>query len=176
MAPKKDEWEGSCSPTLASRILTQKKIPYRLATFPSREKDAEEVARCLKIPLRQVVKTLLLNAPIQGFFLALCPGDRQVDLKLLAHILKEKRVVMAAREEVYKVTGYFIGGVSPLGTRRELPVLMDSLVLAEKEISISAGRWGCQVLLDPHQLKEVLGPRLMVAVISQGSESLSPTP
>jgi Cys-tRNA(Pro)/Cys-tRNA(Cys) deacylase len=89
-----------------------------------------------------------------------------VDLRRLAHLLQEKQVEMAAREEVHKITGYFIGGVSPLGTRRELPVLMDSLVLEEKEISISAGRWGHQILLDPHLLKDVLGPRLTVADIS----------
>jgi Cys-tRNA(Pro)/Cys-tRNA(Cys) deacylase len=165
----------SSSSTPALKILTEKQVPFRLATFPSKEKNAEEVSRSLKIPLRQVVKTLLLKAPAHGFLLALCPGDRQVDLRRLAHLLKEKQVEMAAREEVHKVTGYFIGGVSPLGTRRELPVLMDSLVLREVEISVSAGRWGYQILLDPHLLRAILHPRLRVADISHPQDPSVPT-
>ena len=121
----------------------------------------------MKIPLSQVVKTLLLKTSVDEFLLALCPGDRQVDLKLLAYLLKEKRIDLANRDEVHKVTGYFIGGVSPLGTRRQLPVLMDFLILQEKEISISAGRWGCQILISPQALRDILGSRLSVADISR---------
>ncbi|MDH7499125.1 MAG: YbaK/EbsC family protein [candidate division NC10 bacterium] len=167
--------KGSSS-TPASKILTERQIPFRLATFPSQEKDAEEVSRSLKIPLRQVVKTLLLKAPARGFLLVLCPGNRQVDLRRLAQLLQEKQVEMAARDEVHKITGYFIGGVSPLGTRRELPILMDASVLSEKEIAISAGRWGQQILLDPHLLRELLHPRLTVADISQERGPSARTP
>jgi len=170
MPQKMKGQERGSSSTPALKILTEKQIPFRLATFSWKEKDAEEVSRSLKIRLRQVVKTLLLKAPGRGFLLALCPGDRQVDLKRLAHLLQEKQVEMAARDEVHKITGYFIGGVSPLGTRRELPVLMDSLILTEEVISISAGRWGHQILLDPHLLRELLQPRLTVADISHEKE------
>jgi len=164
----------SSSSAPALKTLGEKQIPFRLATFPAKEKDAEEVSRCLKIPLRQVAKTLLLKTSADEFLLALCPGDRQVDLKLLAHLLNEKRVDLANRDEVHKVTGYFIGGVSPLGTRRQLPVLMDSLVLQEREISISAGKWGCQILISPQALRDILGSRLTVADIScaKGMSSL----
>jgi len=156
--------------TPALKILREKQIPFRLATFPWKDKDAEEVSRCLKIPLRRVVKTLLLKTSTDEFLLALCPGDRQVDLKLLAHLLNEKRIDLANRDEVHKVTGYLIGGASPLGTRRELPVLMDSLVLREREISISAGRWGCQILIGPQALRDILGSRLTAADISRPKE------
>ena len=176
MSGKMRESGKVSSSTPALKILTERGIPFRLATFPSKEKNAEEVSRCLKIPLRQVVKTLLLKTPADDFLLALCPGDRQVDLRLLAPLLKEKRIDLAAREEVPRVTGYFIGGVSPLGTRRDLPVVMDSIILAEKEISISAGRWGHQILIDPQLLRDILSPRLIVAEISQETEPAGPTP
>ena len=127
----------------------------------------------MQIPLRQVVKTLLLKTSTEEFLLALCSGDRQVDLKLLAHLLNEKRIDLADREEVHKATGYFIGGVSPLGTRREFRALMDSRIFEEREISISAGRWGCQILLDPRALRDILGPRLTVADISREKEPSS---
>ena len=164
--------KGSFS-TPCLKILGEKQVSFRLATFPAKEKDAEEVSRYLKIPLRQVVKTLLLKTSDEEFLLALCPGDRQVDLKLLAHHLNEKRIDLADRDEVHKVTGYFIGGVSPLGTRRELPVLMDSPILQESEISISAGRWGCQILIKPQSLRDVLTPRLTVVGISRAREPSS---
>jgi Cys-tRNA(Pro)/Cys-tRNA(Cys) deacylase len=160
----------SSSSTPALKILTERQVRFRLANFPSQEKNAEEVSRSLDIPLCQVVKTLLLKTPANQFFLVLCPGDRQVDLRTLAPVLKEKRVDLAAKDEVYKVTGYFIGGVSPLGTRRDLPLIMDSSVLEQDQISISAGRWGCQILLDPRSLREILGPRLTVASVTRGKE------
>src|SRR3989304_5772563 len=102
--------------TRALKELSEAKVPYRVMTFQAQEKSAEEVSEKTGFPLAQVVKTLLVRGSSGKYFLALCPGDRQVNLKTLARILNEKFMDMAKREEVLKITGYFIGGVSPLGT------------------------------------------------------------
>jgi Cys-tRNA(Pro)/Cys-tRNA(Cys) deacylase len=148
--------------TPALKLLSQRGIPFRLASFPCEERTAEEVSRQLQIPLAQVVKTLLLQSVPGGYWLALCPGDRQVNLKRLASLLGERQMGMSPREKVHPVTGYHIGGVSPLGTRRDLPVLMEEAILREREISISAGRGGYQILIDPSLLAGILAPRLRV--------------
>ncbi len=153
--------------TRALKELTEKKVSYRIMTFDAQEKSAEEVTRETGFPLSQVVKTLLVQGVSKKYYLALCPGDRQVNLKALARVLNEKVVDMAKREDVTKITGYFIGGVSPLGTHRPLPVVMESSILTMPEISISAGQWGCQAVLRPQDLLSALGTRAKVAAIIQ---------
>jgi Cys-tRNA(Pro)/Cys-tRNA(Cys) deacylase len=149
--------------TRALKELAQAHIPYRVMTFEAKERSAEEVARETNFPLPQVVKTLLVQGASKKYYLALCPGDRQVNLKALARALNEKGVDMAPREDVPKVTGYFIGGVSPLATHRSLPVVMEASILTMPEIAISAGQWGCQAVLQPSNLRDHLGPRVMTA-------------
>jgi len=157
--------------TRALKELAANGIPYRLMTFAAREKSAEEVARETGFPLAQVVKTLLVQGASQKYYLALCPGDRQVNLKALASALKEKGVEMARREEVAKITGYFIGGVSPLGTHRSLPVIMESAIISMPEIAISAGQWGCQAVLKPDHLRQHLADRIQIVPFAQINKS-----
>jgi Cys-tRNA(Pro)/Cys-tRNA(Cys) deacylase len=149
--------------TRALKELAGKNLPYRVLTFAARDKNAEEVTRETGFPLKQVVKTLLVRGYSQKYYLALCPGDRQAGLKALAKALKEKIVEMADREDVPKITGYSPGGVSPLGTRRPLPVVMDASIPDLPEIAVSAGQWGCQAVLRPRDLLFALGNRGRVA-------------
>lgn len=153
--------------TRALKELAGKNLPYRVMTFAAEEKNAAEVTRETGFPLGQVVKTLLIRGISKKYYLALCPGDKQVALKALAKAVNEKIVEMADREDVPKITGYFIGGVSPLGTHRPLPVVMESSILDLSEIAVSAGQWGCQAVLRPRDLLAALGPRAAVAPFAQ---------
>ena len=153
--------------TRALKELAGKNLPYRVMAFEAKDKNAEEVTRETGFPLGQVVKTLLVRGISKKYYLALCPGDKQVGLKAMAKAVNEKIVEMADREEVPKITGYFIGGVSPLGTHRPLPVVMESSLLNLPEIAVSAGQWGCQAVLRPQDLLSALGTRASVAPIAQ---------
>ena len=156
--------------TRALKELSEARIPYRVMTFKAEEKSAEEVTRETGFPLARVVKTLLVQGASKKYYLALCPGDRQVNLKNLARAVGEKTVDMAKREEVPKITGYFIGGVSPIGTHRPLPVVMEQSILGMPEIAVSAGQWGCQAVLRPSDLREFLGSRATIASFAQAGE------
>jgi Cys-tRNA(Pro)/Cys-tRNA(Cys) deacylase len=147
--------------TRALKELAADQVPYRVMRFQAKEKSAEEVARETGFPLVQGAS--------KKYYLALCPGDRQANLKALAKALNEKVVELAAREDVPKITGYFIGGVSPLGTHRPLPVVMETSILTMPEIAISAGEWGCQAVLRPFNLRDHLGNRAMIASFAQSS-------
>ena len=149
--------------TRALKELAAAGVPYRVLTFPAREKTAEEVSCETGIPLPQVVKTLLVQGASSKYYLALCPGDRQVNLKVLARAVGEKVAEMAKREDVPKITGYLIGGVSPLGTHRRLPVIMEASILTLPEIAISGGQWGCQAVLRSSDLRQYLGTRAILA-------------
>jgi len=156
--------------TRALKELADARVPYRILTFHAEEKSAEEVTRETGFPLSRVVKTLLVRGSSGKYYLALCPGDRQVNLKALARAVGEKNLDLAPREEVPKITGYFIGGVSPLGTHRPLPVVMEESILAQPEIAFSAGQWGCQAVLRPSDLRDHLGKRATVASFAQGEK------
>ena len=160
--------------TRALKELAQAKVPYRVMSFEAKEKTAEEVARETRFPLPQVIKTLLVQGASKKYYLALCPGDCQANLKAIARALSEKTMEMAPREEVPKITGYFIGGVSPLGTHRPLPVLMEVSILSKAEIAISAGQWGCQAVLRPSDLHQHLGKRVTVASYAQKMDASHP--
>ena len=153
--------------TRALKELSGKNLPYRVMSFEAKDKNAEEVTRETGFPLAQVVKTLLVRGVSKKYYLALCPGNKQVGLKALAKAVNEKIVEMAEREDVPKITGYFIGGVSPLGTHRPLPVVMESSILDQPEIAVSAGQWGCQAVLRPRDLLSALGARATVASFAQ---------
>jgi len=155
--------------TRALKELAENNVPYRILTFEAREKSAEEVTRETGFPLAQVVKTLMVQGASKKYYLALCPGDSQVNLKALAKALDEKFVDMAKREDVPKITGYFIGGVSPLGTHRPLPVMMEQSLQTMPEISISAGQWGCQAVLRPSDLKQHLGGRVTIGSFAKSA-------
>ena len=156
--------------TRALKELAENHVPYRLMTYKAREKSAEEVSRETGFPLAQVVKTLLIQGASKKYYLALCPGDSQVNLKALAKALNEKFVDLAKREDVPKITGYFIGGVSPVGAHRPLPVMMEQSIQTMPEISISGGQWGCQAVLRPTDLKEHLGGRVTITSFAQARE------
>jgi Cys-tRNA(Pro)/Cys-tRNA(Cys) deacylase len=149
--------------TRALKELSEANVPYRILTFKAEEKSAEEVTRETGFPLAQVVKTLLVEGASKKYYFALCPGDRQANLKALAKAVGEKTLDMAQREDVPKITGYFIGGVSPMGTHRPLPVVMEESILSLPEIALSAGQWGCQAVLRPSDLRDHLAKRVTVA-------------
>jgi Cys-tRNA(Pro)/Cys-tRNA(Cys) deacylase len=153
--------------TRALKELSEAKVPYRVMTFKAEDKSAEEVTRETGFPLAQVVKTLLVQGTSKKYYLALCPGDCQINLKNLARAIDEKTVDMAKREEVPKITGYFIGGISPIGTHRPLPVVVEQSILGMPEIAVSAGQWGCQAVLRPSDLRKFLGSRATIASFAQ---------
>jgi Cys-tRNA(Pro)/Cys-tRNA(Cys) deacylase len=155
--------------TRALKELAEGQVPYRVLQFAAREKSAEEVSRETGFPLARVVKTLLVQGNSKKYYLALCPGDRQVNLKALAKIVGEKILEMARREDVPKITGYLIGGVSPVGTHRPLPVVIEASIPAMPEISISGGQWGVQAVLRPDDLQRHLGERAIVGSFAQAA-------
>ncbi|MBN1135920.1 MAG: hypothetical protein JXM73_05010 [Anaerolineae bacterium] len=127
--------------THAIRTLDKLGIPYQVVMHPHKARNVEEAAAERGVPIRQIVKTLLVRRPDRRHIIALVRGDQQLSLKKLARLVGVKAVEMAPPEDVPRITGYQIGAVSPLGLRRgELPIYVDQHIAAEQQVSISAGR------------------------------------
>jgi Ala-tRNA(Pro) deacylase len=127
--------------THAVRALNEMGIPYKVLKQSHRARNVEDAAVERGVPVRQVVKTLLVRRPDKRHLIALVRGDRRLSLKKLARLVEVKVLEMAPEADVARITGYQIGAVAPLGLRRsDLPVYADHHLLEEPRVSISAGR------------------------------------
>lgn len=112
------------------------------------------VAAALGRPPAQLFKTLV--ATVDGkLAVFVVPADRQLDLRAAG-----KRAALAGKAEAERATGYVVGGISPLGQRRQLPTTVDASVLEWDTVLVSAGRRGLQLELAPHDLVQLTGAQL----------------
>jgi Cys-tRNA(Pro)/Cys-tRNA(Cys) deacylase len=150
--------------TNATRILDSMGIRYRLVEYEVDPNDlsAETVARKVGLPPEQVFKTLVVRGDRGGVYLAVIPGNQELDAKALARLTGDRHVEMAPLKEVQDLTGYIRGGVTVLGCKREYPVWADETIELFDMISVSAGVRGTQILLSPadylRATKAALGP------------------
>jgi Cys-tRNA(Pro)/Cys-tRNA(Cys) deacylase len=120
---------------------------------------AAAVATALGLPPERLFKTLVATADGR-LSVFIVPADRQLDLRAAG-----KRVALADRAAAERATGYVIGGISPLGQRKQLPATVDDSALAWETILVSAGRRGLQIELAPSDLVALTGAT--VAAISK---------
>jgi len=116
-----------------------------------------ESARQLGVAEHSVVKTLVMQDERAQPLLVLMHGDRQVSTKNLARAIGAKSVEPCKPEVAQRHSGYLIGGTSPFGLRKAMPVYVQHSVLALPRIHINGGRRGFLVGLAPAVLTEVLG-------------------
>jgi Cys-tRNA(Pro)/Cys-tRNA(Cys) deacylase len=113
-----------------------------------------EAAAALGVPPDRIFKTLV--ATVDGrLAVGVVPVAGSLDLKALAAALGGKKAAMADPAAAERATGYRTGGISPLGHRQRLPVIVDSSALDHPTVYVSAGRRGLQVELDPADLVRV---------------------
>lgn len=145
--------------TNVARLLDQKKILYRIATYEVDESDlsATTVARKVGMPPEQVFKTLLVRGDKSGVFFAMICANEALDPKALAQATNNKKVELVPLKEVLPLTGYIRGGVSPIGAKKPYPVVIDEFALLYEEIAFSAGQRGAQIICDPNALQALLG-------------------
>jgi Cys-tRNA(Pro)/Cys-tRNA(Cys) deacylase len=137
--------------TNATRILDNLGIAYQLREYAVDPDDlsAQTVAAKIGLPAEQVFKTLEVRGDRGGVYLAVVPGNNEVDGKALARLTGDRKVELVPLKEVQQLTGYIRGGVTALGAKREYPVFADETIELFDLISVSAGVRGTQVLLAP---------------------------
>ncbi|MDO4784403.1 MAG: aminoacyl-tRNA deacylase [Propionibacteriaceae bacterium] len=118
-----------------------------------------EAARQLGVDEHLVIKTLVLVDDAGHGHLVLMHGDRRVSLKRLARQLGVRSVAPAPPEEAPRWSGYQIGGTSPFGTRKTMPVWVEATILSLGQIYLNAGQRGRLVRIAPGELVRVLGAR-----------------
>lgn len=140
--------------TPATQALDRLRLPYTAHRFdhdPFVEGYGLEAAKELGAPPEQVFKTLVVEADGR-LAVAVAPVSAMLDLKSVAAALGAKRAVMAAPDVAEKRTGYAVGGISPLGQRMRLPLVLDASSEGFATIYVSGGRRGFDLELAPRDL------------------------
>lgn len=142
--------------TNAARKLDELKINYEIKEYPVDEDhlDAVHVAAEVGMPAAQVFKTLCVRGDKNGVMFAVIKGDGELDLKALAKVSGNKRAELVPLKEVLPLTGYIRGGCSPLGAKKNYPVYLDNTCTLWKNIAISAGQRGMQIIIAPIDLQK----------------------
>jgi len=118
-----------------------------------------ESARQLGVPENEVVKTLVMQDERAQPLIVLMHGDRQVSTRNLAREIGVKSVEPCKPEVAQRHSGYLVGGTSPFGTRKAMPVFVEASVLRLPRILINGGRRGFLVGIAPALLVSLLGAR-----------------
>ena len=137
-----------------TRLLDQRKIPYAAFELPAEKLGAVEAAQFLGVAAELVYKTIVVSRETRGKpILALVPGTSEVDLKLLAKALGEKKLQLPTQKEAEQITGLQAGGISPLALlNRGFLVVLDAAAQTHPQIYISAGQRGLNIRLSPTDL------------------------
>lgn len=143
--------------TPAINAAKKANIKYTIHEYkhdPNTDSYGSEAAEALGVEVGRVFKTLLLSLHGRIYQLAVgvVPVAKQLYLKSFAAVANVKKATMADPKEAERVTGYVIGGISPLGQKRQLPTFIDESALAYKTIFVSAGRRGLEIELDSRDL------------------------
>jgi Cys-tRNA(Pro)/Cys-tRNA(Cys) deacylase len=140
--------------TPATIALRRAGIPFTVHEYahdPRSSSFGVEAAAALGVPPERVFKTLI--AEVDGKLVTgVVPVGGQLDLKALAAAAGGKRAAMAPVAEAEKATGYVAGGISPVGHRRRLPVLVDESAMGFPTVFCSGGRRGLEIELAPADL------------------------
>jgi Cys-tRNA(Pro)/Cys-tRNA(Cys) deacylase len=155
--------------TTATAALESARIPFTVHEYahdPRHESYGREAAEALGVAAQRVFKTLI--AEVDGALVAgVVPVDGQLDLKALAAAAGGKKAAMAEAAAAERATGYVTGGISPVGQRKRLPVVIDASALAFGTVFCSGGRRGLEIELAPADLVRASG----ASVASIGTRS-----
>ena len=151
--------------TPAIKSAKKAKITFNVHEYdhdPDAESYGLEAATALGIETRRVFKTLLvsLQGGIAPLAVGIVPVNAQLDLKALAATAGAKKATMADPKQAERVTGYVVGGISPLGQKKRLPTFIDASVTDFATVFVSAGRRGLEIELTPQDLQSLCQARL----------------
>jgi Cys-tRNA(Pro)/Cys-tRNA(Cys) deacylase len=157
--------------TRATALLEKAGVAFTTHAYdydPDAQRTGLQAAEALGEPPQRVLKTLM--ALVDGKpVCAIVPSDREVSMKKLASAFGGKSAQMMKPADAERSTGYKVGGISPFGQMRKVPIAIDESALAHDYVFINGGQRGLQVKLDPRDALRVLGANA-VALVAQSGE------
>lgn len=152
--------------TPAIRYLRQEKVEFDNHLYEYEEKGGTKVsARELQVDEFAVIKTLVMEDERKQPLIVLMHGNKHVSTKKLARDLGLKTITPCSPDIAEKHTGYQVGGTSPFGTRKTVPIYAEKTLFDLPKIYINGGKRGFLVSLNPQELRRVLKLTLVEVAI-----------
>ena len=168
---KKDARQDAAGQTPATQWLKANGVAFTEHPYTYLEHGgAQHSAQVLGFDPFTVVKTLVMQDQDARPLLVLMHGNRKVSTKNLARQIGAKSVEPCKPEVANRHSGYLVGGTSPFGTRKTMPVYVETSILALPEIAINGGRRGYLVRLDPKPCMELLGAKPVECALAEKPE------
>lgn len=146
--------------TNAMRILDKHNISYETIQYECDEFiDGLHTAEKTGAEVEQSFKTLVLQGKSRQYYVFVLPVAEEIDLKQAARLVEEKSVEMIHVKDITDITGYVRGGCSPLGMKKNYPVILQENACNYDKIYISGGRIGTTLCLSPKDLIQVTGAK-----------------
>ena len=152
--------------TPAIIAIKKAKVSYTLHEYDydpeTTDSYGEDAAKGIHVSTKQMFKTLVveLNNDVTNLAVAVIPVFFQLDFKAYAKAIKSKKVRIANKNDAEWATGYRVGGVSPFGQKKKLPVIIDATVMNFQTIYISAGKRGSYIELSPQDLIKTINAEI----------------
>ncbi len=154
--------------TPAIRVLRGAGVPFTEHLYRYEEHGGTKVsARELGVDEHTVVKTLVMEDESRAPLLVLMHGDLEVSTKQLARAIGRKHVGPCTPEVAHRHSGYLVGGTSPIGTRKAMPVYIERTILELPRIYVNGGARGFLVGIAPADLVRVLSPTVVEVGIAE---------
>lgn len=152
--------------TPAIRMLRERKISFKPRLYPYEEHGGTRAsAEALGVPEHEVIKTIVMETEEHRPLIILMHGDCEVSTKQLARLIGAKQVNPCSRETAQKQTGYMVGGTSPFGTRKPIPVYAEKSIFELPRIFINGGKRGFLIEIDPQDIKRAFDVREVTVCI-----------
>ena len=140
-------------------VAKKHKIDYTVHAYehdPASPSYGAEAAEKMGVPDERVFKTLVVNLSDNTLAVGVVPVCSMLNMKRIAKALGVKKAAMADGADVERSTGYVLGGVSPLGQKKQLKTIIDSSAIDYDTIFVSAGRRGLEIELNPIDLLKLV--------------------
>ncbi len=141
-------------------------IPHRIFEHTNPIHSLEQAAAERGQTPQQVVRSILFRLGENEFLLALVSGPTQIPWARLRRLLTQNRLTMATDEEVFRITGYQPGAVSPIGLATPMRILADQKIFEQDEISLGSGQRGVAIIMASADLQKAV-PKLEIVDLFQ---------
>jgi len=159
---------GKPPSTLATRLLRERGVAYTEHLYRYEERGGTRTSsRELGVDEHAVVKTLVMEDEDAAPLVVLMHGDREVSTKALARQIGRREIRICKPEVANRHSGYQVGGTSPLGTRKAMPVFVERSILELPRMYVNGGSRGFLVGLAPKDLVALLAPTLVDVAIAE---------
>jgi Cys-tRNA(Pro) deacylase len=159
--------------TAAVRLLRAAGAAFTEHLYQYEEKGGTAVsARELGVDEHTVIKTLVMEDERKNPLVVLMHGDCQVSTKELARVIGVKLVTPCAPDTANRHSGYLVGGTSPFGMKKSLPVYLEESILALPKVYVNGGKRGFLIGIDPAEAVRILQPQMVTVAINVSRGSL----